>query len=178
MGLDQSYGSSAHSPDDIVCQEATQLRLCDASGISTRVMWLKITRSGKIIMWNHPCPYDITDSLVLETNSWGTLSNYNLDLSAIIIHKSTLLAALHEAIMTAPRSISDNTPNISWINWESYTINPVVVDLLHTHELSSRQFLLNPLVFYHYRQGNLRADDASFLFILPNTSFLSHMYST
>ena len=42
--------------------------------------------------------------------------------------------------------------------------------------LNSRQFFLNPLVFYYPGQENLMADNASWLFNLPDTPFIAHMY--
>ena len=54
-------------------------------------------------------------------------------------------------------------------------INPVVADLLRIRALHSRKFFLNPSVFYHPGQENCMADDASCLFYLSDTDFLTHM---
>ena len=54
-------------------------------------------------------------------------------------------------------------------------INPVVADLLRICVLRSRKFFLNPSVFYHPGQENCMDDDASRLFYLSETNFLTHM---
>ena len=54
-------------------------------------------------------------------------------------------------------------------------IKPVVVELLRICVLHSRKFFLNPPGFYHLGQENCIANDASRLFYLSDTAFLSHM---
>ena len=55
-------------------------------------------------------------------------------------------------------------------------INPVVAELLRICTLHSRKFFLNPPVFYQPVQKNCIADDASRLFYLSDTKFLTHIY--
>ena len=76
--------------------------------------------------------------------------------------------------MAAPRLGSDNTPTISWSMREESMINPVVADLLRICALHSKKFFLNPYVLYHPIQENCIADDASRLFYLSDTDFLTH----
>ena len=54
-------------------------------------------------------------------------------------------------------------------------INPVVANLLRICALHSRNFFLNPSFFYHPSQENCMADDASHLFYLSHTNFLTHI---
>ena len=54
-------------------------------------------------------------------------------------------------------------------------INPVVADLFLIRMLYSRKFFLNPSVFYHLGQEKCVADDASCLFYLSETEFLTHI---
>ena len=54
-------------------------------------------------------------------------------------------------------------------------INQVVADLLRIRALHSSKFFLKPSVFYHPGQENCMADDASRLFYLSDTDFLTHM---
>ena len=56
-------------------------------------------------------------------------------------------------------------------------INPVVADLLHFCALHSRKFLLVPSVFYHLGQEKCMSDDASRIFYLSDTKFLTHMHA-
>ena len=56
-------------------------------------------------------------------------------------------------------------------------INPVVADLLRICALHSRKFFINPFVFYHPGQEKCMADNASRLFYLSDTDFLTHMFA-
>ena len=76
--------------------------------------------------------------------------------------------------MVVPNSGSNNTSTVSWRKRKTSTINPVVADLLCICTLHSRK-ILNPSIFYHPGQENCMADDASCLFNLSETSFLTHM---
>ena len=116
--------------DDIFHQETTHLGFCNNSIIGAGGMWINPTKLGTSIMWNRPWPSYITDALVSETNLWGTLTNSDLNIAALILNKSTLLTEFSEAITTAPSSVSDNTLTVSWITQEASTINPAVADLL------------------------------------------------
>ena len=77
--------------------------------------------------------------------------------------------------MTAPRSGYDNTPTLSCSTHEPSMINLVVSDLLLIRTLHFRKFLFNTSVFYHPFQENCMADDASSLFYLYDTDFLTHI---
>ena len=66
-----------------------------------------------MIVWHYPLSVDITNNLVFETNPGGTITNYNLNISTLIIHKATLMSEIPEAVMVLPLSGSDNTPTIS-----------------------------------------------------------------
>ena len=78
--------------------------------------------------------------------------------------------------MNSLRSSYYNTPIVSWSMCEALMIYLVVAYLLHIHALHSRKFFLNPFVFYQLGQENCMADDASHLFSLSDTSFLTNMF--
>ena len=92
-------------------------------------------------MWHHPWLKDIIAYLVSVTNPGRTLTKSNLDLAALILNEDTFLEVCLDANMDVPRSVSDNTPTVSWITWKAYTFNLVVTDLLHICTLHSTQFL-------------------------------------
>ena len=100
---------------DIFFQEPNHKGLCNTSGIGSGGIWLDPSRSVKSIVWNQPWSTDIILLLVSDTNTWGMLTNYNLDLTNLIPHEATLMAAFHESSMSNPLSVSDNTPTVSWI---------------------------------------------------------------
>ena len=76
-------------------------------------MWLDPSRSVKSIVWNHHWSTDIIVVLVLDTNPGGTLTNSNIELNVLVLHKATILVEFPEAIMVNPLSGSDNTPTVS-----------------------------------------------------------------
>ena len=150
----------------------TYLGFCDALDLGARGMWLNPSRSVHTLVWRQLWLPDIINSLVSETNPEGQLTN---PLASPITLNSTLLAAIPEARMAAPCSVSYNTPTASWRTGEASTIYPVVANLIRIRALHLRHFSLNPSVFYHPEQYNYMVDDASCLFDLSDTSFLVHM---
>ena len=138
-------------------------------------MWLNPARTGQNLVWRLPCPPDIFASLVSSTNPQGTITNCDLELAALILQEATLLKAVPKASMAAPRSGLDNNLTVSWSTHEASIINPVVADLLHIHALHSGKFFLNPSIFDHPGQEKCMADDASRLFYLYDTYFLTHV---
>ena len=139
-------------------------------------MWLDSVGTGHNLVWWNPWPADITTELVSLTNPIDTITNSDLELLTLILQEATLRKAVPKARMAAPRSVSDNTPNVSWSMREASMVNPVVADLLRIHALHSRKLFLNISVFYHLGQENCMADDASRLFYLSDTKFFTHMY--
>ena len=126
-------------------------------------------------MCRRPWPPYIINNLILAINPEGQLTNSNIEITALILHKATLPTAVTEERMAAPRSGSYNIPTVSWSTRKAFTINLVVDDFLYIHTLYSRQFFLNPPVFCHLGQENCMTYDASHLFGLPDTSFLAHV---
>ena len=94
------------------------------------------------MVWRYPWPVDIIAGIVSSMNKEGTITNSDLEIAALVLHEATLLMAVPEARLAAPRSGSDNTPTVSWSTKETSTINPVVADLLHLRALHSRQLFL------------------------------------
>ena len=116
--------------------------------------------------------------LVLDNNPGENLSNSNLKLADLFLPGDTLLEVCPEENMVAPRPGLDNTPIVLCSKREASIINLLLVDLLCTHALPSRQFCLNPSVLYHPVQENFMDDDASCLFDLTETTFLAYMFAT
>ena len=160
---------------EIIRQEPTHLGFCEASGLGAGEVWLHPTRTGQNLVWQLPWPPDIVDNLVSSTNPQGKITNSNLELAILVLQEATLLEAVPKASMAAPRSVSDNTSTVSWSTNEESIINPVVADLLRIRALHSRKFFLNSSDFYHPGQENCMADNASRLFYLSDTNFLTHM---
>ena len=65
-------------------------------------MWLDLSLLGKDLVWRHPWPADIIYDLVSSTNREGTITNSDLELSALVLHEATLLAVVPETRLAAP----------------------------------------------------------------------------
>ena len=138
-------------------------------------MWLDPARTGQNLVCQIPWTQDIVTSLVSSTNPQGTITNFNLELAALVLQEATLLEAVPKARMAALLSGSDNTHTVSWSRHEANMINPVVAGLLRIRALHSRKIFLNPSVFYHPGEENCIADYNPRLFYLSDTEFLTHM---
>ena len=114
----------------------------------------------------------------LFINFEGMITDSDLEFSTLVLHEATLLAAIPEVCMAAPRSGSDNTPTVSWSTREALMIKPMVTDLLCICTLHPRQSYPNPSIFYHPGQEKCIADDASHIFYLSDTSLLVYMSAT
>ena len=100
-----------------------------------------------MIVWHYPLSVDITNNFVFENNPGGTITNYNIKISTLILRKATLMSEIPKAVMASPLSGSENTPTVSWSTREVSTIDLVVVDLLRICALHSIQFFLKPSIF-------------------------------
>ena len=56
---------------------------------------------------------EIITNLVSATNREGKITNYGLELAALILHEATLLTEVHKARLDVPHSGSDNTLIVS-----------------------------------------------------------------
>ena len=70
---------------EIVRQEPTHLGFCDAPELGAGGVWLNLARTGHNLVWRHPWPSDIIADLVSSTNPQGTITNSDLELSALIL---------------------------------------------------------------------------------------------
>ena len=121
----QTVARSTHL-DEIFCREPIHLGFCKASGIGAGGVSLDTSRSVSSIVWRHPCPTDIIMVLISDKDPGRTLTNSDLNISALILHKATLLDVCPEANMATPCSGSDNIPTVSCSTRESSTINLLV----------------------------------------------------
>ena len=110
-------------------------------------------------MCNHPCPAYIIANLVSSTNREGTITNSDLELSALVLHKATLLATVPGSRLAAPRPVLDKTTTVSRSTKEASTINPVVGPTYHRYLPSKNLYPLNPEesdIFYFLLIGTKR----------------------
>ena len=129
-------------------------------------------------MWRHSWPADIIANLVSSSNREETITNSDLELAALVLHKDILIVAVPDARLAAPCSGSNNTPTVSWSTKEASATNSVVANLLCLHAPHLRQLFVNPSFFYHPFIDNHMAYDASHLYDLSDTYLLAHMYDS
>ena len=121
----------------IVHREPTHLGFCNNSGIGEGGVWINPARTGHNLIWWHPQSLDIIVDLVSSKDLKGTITNSDLETSALVIYEANHLAAVPEACMAVPCSRLDNNPIVSWSTCKASTINLVVMDLLCIHALYS-----------------------------------------
>ena len=68
------------------------------------------------------------------------ITNYDLELSALVLHGATLLAAVPTVRMAVPQSGLNIMSTISWSKREASATNPAVADFLLIRVLHSRFF--------------------------------------
>ena len=82
--------------------EPTHMGFCDASGIGEGGVWMNPYRSGASLVWRHPWPPNIIAAIIPDRNPEGTLTNSDLEITALVLHEATLLDTCSEAKMAAP----------------------------------------------------------------------------
>ena len=113
---------------------------CYASSLEAGSVWLDPAKYGSNLVWLHPWPPDIIANLVLSKNLEGRITNSDLELAFLVLHKATLLEAAPTSRMAVPNSESDNTSTVLWITREASTIKPQEAEFLCIYVLHSRFF--------------------------------------
>ena len=129
-------------------------------------VWLQLGMATPLAAGHH-------SDLVFLKNLEGTITKSDLKLSALILHKATLLAEVPAVRTDVPRSRSDNMPTSLWIMCEASKINPLVADLHRIRRIHSRQFFLNPS-FFIIQGNNIACRTMPLAVYLSHTSFLAH----
>jgi hypothetical protein len=157
----------------------------DASGVGSGGVWfpaVHLTSRGVVqqkqpLLWWHSWPQDIQRQLITERNPHGTISISDLELAGGLLHLDTLC----QHFDTRERTILSKTDNLAALFWQrkgsttSHTVPPYLLRLLGIHQR-----------FHHYVPrhdyvpggSNPLADDASRLFHLSDTDFLTYFNTT
>ena len=152
----------------------------DAAGPGAGGVWYpnpELTpRTGLIaqpLVWRLKWPQDIIDNLVTEHNPKGTVTNSDLELAGGLLHLD--IAAQHFDIRE--RTILSKTDNLATMFWQrkgSATSTKPPAHLLRLFGLHQRFHRYVPRHDYIPGPSNPMADDASRLFHLSNSEFLSY----
>lgn len=119
------------------------------------------------------CPADIIAALVSFDNPYGTITNSDLELVALVLHVATFPLMCSVSLWRASSTGSNNTPTVAWSFKEASGINPVVEALLRVHTVANSASLLSPSVFYHLGDLDTMADDASCSFKSSSSAFIA-----
>ena len=136
-------------------------------------MWLDPNGDDMHFVWRLQWPPDIQTDLISLDNPKGWITNSDLELAALVLHKDTFPDICGSSNWRAPLTGSNNTPTVSWTSKEASTINPVVANLIRIRSIVNTNSAITPAIFYHPGHLNTMADDASRLFHFPNPTFLS-----
>ena len=146
---------------EIVQHIPTDLGFTDASGQGAGGVLLNPNRDGKHYVWRLRWPADIIATLVSFANPNGSITNSDLELSALVYQEATFPLICSKFRWRSPAIGSDNTPTVSWSFKEASTINPVVAALLRIRAIANFASSRLPSVFYHPGDLNTMADNAS-----------------
>jgi len=142
----------------------------DASGEGMGGVWF--VDGARPIVWRQRFPAEVRDELISFQRPHGSITNSDLELAGAIAH-ADVLARNHDVRHRSLVSLGDNTPTESWMKKGSRTTNGPAAYLLRLASFHSRHHR------YHLQEGfipglaNLLADQASRLFHLSDSDFLT-----
>jgi hypothetical protein len=132
---------------------------------------------GQPLLWRLQWPKDIIQSLVTESNPHGSITNSDLELAGGLLHLDII--AQHYDVRE--RTIVSKTDNLATMFWQrkgSTTTDQAPAHLLRLFGIHQRYHRYVPRHDYIPGPSNPMADDASRLFHLSNTNFLSYFNSS
>ena len=99
---------------EVVQRLPTDLGYTDASGVGGGGVWLNPNNDGTHHVWRLPWPDNIKADLVSVNNPNGRITNYDLELTALVLHEATFPSVCKYSAWWAPHTGSDNTPTVAW----------------------------------------------------------------
>ena len=129
------------------------------------------------LLWRFQWPEDIIKSLVTDKNPGGTITNSDLELAGGLLH----LEALCQHFDVRERTVLSRTDNLATLFWQrkgSATTTKAPAHLLRLFGIHQRYHRYVPRHDYISGISNPMADDASRLFDMPDSNFLSYFNST
>lgn len=167
---------------------ASALGYHDASGTGAGGVWFphqslnprthpSATPSHDPIIWRLQWPPDIVANLVTDDNPAGTITNSDLELAGGLLH----LEAIVQNFDVRERTILSKTDNLATLFWQrkgSATSSKPPAHLLRLFGIHQRFHRYVPRHDYISGSSNPMADDASRLFHLTDSQFLSYFNTT
>ena len=159
---------------EIVQWLPTDLGYTDALGSGGGGVWLNPNIDGIHHVWRLQWHTNIQADLISFANPTGRITNSDLELAALVLHKATFpTVCKSSARWRAPLTGSYNTPTVVWTFKEAATIKPLVANLLRIRSIVNTNSSITLVIFYHPGPFNTVVDDAYRLFNFTNPFFLS-----
>ena len=146
---------------------------CDACQQGMGGVWFSLVTNTPPIVWRQNFPQRVRTALVTYENPTSALSISDLELTALLAHKDVL--AQHQPV--AERTLwmaTDNRAALSWSTKGSATATSARAYLLRLNSLHQRQHRYVATHNHIAGKANTMADDASRLWHLSDTAFLTH----
>ena len=155
---------------------------CDAAPSGFGGVWLSPTRPSSRtpyhppIVWRLELPSCLREYIQSPSNPTGPITNNDLELAATLLHADTLASVADVRERTIATGC-DNTAAVGWNRAGSVTSASPASYILRAASLHQRQHRYLHQVSYYPGQHNRLADDASRLFSLSDSMFLTHFNS-
>jgi hypothetical protein len=169
--LAQSLAARPTRLAELIPDVPTFIGSCDASKAGMGGVWF--LPNGACHVWRTPFPADIQLDVVTADNLKGSITNSDLELAGILAHQDILptLADVREHTIAV---LNDNFPAIVRCRKGSITSDAAAAYLLRINSLHQRFHRYHPLYDHIAGTANSMADDASRMFSLTDSAFLSH----
>ena len=129
------------------------------------------------LVWRLQWPLDITNNIVSTSNPHGTITNSDLELAGGLLH----LEILAQYFDIRERTVLSKTDNLATLFWQrkgNTSKSKVPAQLLRIFGIHQRHHRYVPRHDYIPGLSNPMADDASRLFHLNDSQFLSYFNTT
>jgi hypothetical protein len=177
--LTRSLGERPTHISELVPSEPTHVGACDAARAGMGGVWVPPLQSLKSLssettpptVWREPFSPHIQSSLVNFANPTGSITNSDLKLSGVLCHQD-VVAYISDWRERTLVTLCDNTPAAAWIKKGpvSYLLRLLALHQRHHRYLTEVSHISGVL--------NTMADDASCLWHLSDSAFLSYFNHT
>jgi hypothetical protein len=170
---------------EVVPTEPTHVGASDAARPGMGGVWVPPIQSSPTLspeampplVWRQPFPDHIQASLVSFANPKGSITNSDLELAGVLCHQD-IIAHHADCRERTLATLCDNTPAVAWLKKGSVSNNSSAAYLLRVLALHQRHHRYLTEVSHIPGVLNTMADDASRLWHLSDSAFLSYFNKT
>ena len=99
-------------------------------GLGCGGVWIDPNEDGAYYVWRLPWTEDIKADLVSSDNPQGWITNYDIELAALVLQEAAFTFVSTNPTWRDPFTGSNNTPTADWTFQEASTVKTVVADLI------------------------------------------------